>query len=52
MKNAHKYFPTPIFVLISVKHSVQCGSYCKGQSQRDDDGDDSEVTDVEMETPA
>ena len=51
-KNAHKYFPTPIFVLLSVKHPVQCGYLCQGQCQCDDDGDDSEVTDVEMETPA
>ena len=52
MKNAHKDSPTPIFVLLSVKHPVQCGYLCLGQCQCDDDGDDSEVTDVEMETPA
>ena len=52
VKNAHKYFPIPIFVLLSVKHPVQCGYLCQGQCQCDDDGDDSEVTDVEMETPA
>ena len=52
MKNAHKYFPTPIFVLLSVKHPVRCGYLFQGQCQCDDDGDDSEVTDVEMETPA
>ena len=52
VENAHKYFPIPIFVLLSVKHPGHCGYLFQGQCQCDDDGDDSEVTVVEMETPA